>query len=130
LITSGKFFACGLRAFLLCSALASAQTTSPKDAGVPAASQASEPSESTPAFHASSRLVVVNAVVADRDGNPMSGLDRDDFQLLEDGKTQQLQVFEPHVPAKQPTAIPDVRLAPKAYTNSAKQVPGSAVNVA
>src|SRR5579863_8454262 len=90
-------------------------------------SDASE--ESTPTFHSSSRLVIVNVVVTDRDGNPIAGLGKDDFTVLEDGKPQQIQSFEPHVPVKQTTAIPDIRLPPGEFTNFPKQASNSAVNV-
>ncbi len=122
-----KCLACVLCIFLFGGAWASEQPSPPQDAQ-PAAKNP-ETSEPTAVFHSASHLVVVNVVVTDHDGNPISGLDRDDFQLLEDGKTQQVQVFEPHVPAKLPLAIPEVQLPPDEYTNSAKQVPGSAVNI-
>jgi VWFA-related protein len=121
---SGKFLTRVLLTFLLGGALALPQTHSPQTLQTP-----SETSNSIPAFRASSRLVVVNVVVADHNGAPISGLDKDDFQLLEDGKNQKIQVFEPHVPAKHLEPIPNVQLAPNEFTNSAKQAPDGAVNV-
>ena len=84
--------------------------------------------DTTPTFKASSRLVVVDVVATDRAGNPIAGLDRGDFTVLEDGKVQPLQVFEPHVPAKQ-VAVPDLVLPAGEFTNFPKQVSNSAVNV-
>src|SRR5450432_4770284 len=49
--------------------------------------------DSTPTFKSSSRLVVVDVVVTGRDGNPIAGLDKADFTVLEDGKVQALQSF-------------------------------------
>jgi hypothetical protein len=43
--------------------------------------------------------VIVNVVATDR-GNPIAGLGKDDFTILEDGKAQQVQSFEPHLPVK------------------------------
>jgi VWFA-related protein len=97
----------------------------------PAASPTSPPApapDATPTFKSSSRLVVVDVVATDRAGNPIAGLDKGDFTVLEDGKVQPLQVFEPHVPAKQ-VAVPDLVLPPGEFTNFPKQVSNSAVNV-
>jgi len=85
--------------------------------------------ESTPTFHSSTRLVIVNLVATDRDGNPIAGLGKDDFTVLEDGKAQQLQAFEPHLPVKQMMAIPDLHLPVGQFTNFPKQASNSAVNV-
>ena len=85
--------------------------------------------ESTPTFHSSSRLVIVNVVVSDRDGNPIAGLGRNDFTIFEDGKAQQVQAFEPHVPVRQLAAISDFHLPPSEFTNFPKQASNSAVNV-
>lgn len=46
-----------------------------------------------PTFRADTRLVEVNALVADRDGRPLDGLTRDDFIVLEDGKPQSIELF-------------------------------------
>jgi VWFA-related protein len=46
-----------------------------------------------PAFRAGTELVLVNAVVRDKDGI-VRGLQRDDFTILEDGKPQQVQSFD------------------------------------
>ena len=92
----------------------------------PASSATSEP---IPTFHSSSRLVVVNVVVTDRDGTTLSGLRKEDFALSEDGKPQAVRVFEPHVPPRQPAAIPDLHLGPDEYTNFPKMATSSAVNV-
>jgi VWFA-related protein len=93
------------------------------------AAQTPGASESTPTFHASSRLVVVNVVVTDRDGKPITGLKKEDFELLEDGKTQPLQVFESHVPVRQAGSIPDLHLGPGEFTNFPKMAANSAINV-
>src|SRR5450631_2072011 len=85
--------------------------------------------DSTPTFKSSTRLVVVDVVVTDRDGNPVAGLDKADFTVLEDGKVQALQSFEPHVPVKETAAIPDLPLPAGEFTNFPKQAANSAVNI-
>jgi VWFA-related protein len=45
-------------------------------------------------FETTSQLVVVNVVAKDKSGNPIEGLSASDFTVTEDGKQQQLKVFE------------------------------------
>jgi VWFA-related protein len=45
-------------------------------------------------FEATTQLVVVNVSVKGKDGEPVDNLKASDFVLLEDGKPQQLKVFE------------------------------------
>ena len=45
-------------------------------------------------FETTTQLVVVNVSVKDRNGNPIEGLKASDFIVLEDGKPQQIRVFE------------------------------------
>lgn len=50
--------------------------------------------EGTVTFRATTRLVILNVTVTDSKGRPVEGLTRDDFEILEDGKPQQIAVFE------------------------------------
>ncbi|MDE3164364.1 MAG: VWA domain-containing protein, partial [Acidobacteriota bacterium] len=59
-----------------------------------AAQQAAAPSKGTIKFEATSQLVVVNVAVRGKDGAPLEGLKAGDFTVTEDGKTQQIKVFE------------------------------------
>jgi VWFA-related protein len=52
---------------------------------------------STPTLKLNSRLVYVDVVVRDPHGRFVHGLTQQDFQLLEDGKPQPLDFFEPHI---------------------------------
>ncbi|HEX8813134.1 MAG TPA: VWA domain-containing protein, partial [Terracidiphilus sp.] len=113
----------GIASLFLCAGVALTVAQTPTS---PATSEANEP---TPTFRSSSRLVVVDVVVANREGKPISGLKKEDFNLLEDGKDQTLQVFEPHVPVRQPGAVPDLHLGPGEYTNFPKLAANSAINV-
>ena len=78
-----------LLALLICGYVAPAQLLNKGNA--PAASlnvRPIAPPDSTPTFKSSSRLVVVDVVVTDREGNPIAGLDKSNFTVLEDGKVQ------------------------------------------
>jgi VWFA-related protein len=50
--------------------------------------------QTVPTFPAAVELVTVDAVVLDRDGNPVAGLSRDDFVVTEDGRPQEIVGFE------------------------------------
>ena len=55
------------------------------------------PSDSRVAiFRAETRLVLLDVVVTNGKGEPVSSLHRDDFQVTEDGKPQTVSVFEEH----------------------------------
>ena len=45
-------------------------------------------------FSVSTNLVIVNVGVRDGDGRPVADLEPEDFEILEDGKKQQISVFE------------------------------------
>src|SRR5579884_3264864 len=45
-------------------------------------------------FETTTDLVVVDVNVRDRDGRPVEGLKKEDFTIFEDGKPQQIAVFE------------------------------------
>ena len=47
-------------------------------------------------FRAETRLVLLDVVVTNGKGEPVSSLHRDDFQVTEDGKPQSVSVFEEH----------------------------------
>jgi len=47
-----------------------------------------------PIFRTTTQLVVVDVFVRDRSGKEITGLSREDFTLLEDGKPQQIAIFE------------------------------------
>ena len=63
---------------------------------LPCFSQDPSPSQETPitTLRTSSRLVVLDVVVADKSGKPASPLSKDDFMILEDGKPQTIASFE------------------------------------
>lgn len=48
----------------------------------------------TATFETTTQLVIVNIFVKDREGKPIQGLKPSDFSVTEDGKPQQIRVFE------------------------------------
>jgi VWFA-related protein len=48
----------------------------------------------TPRLSVTTELVLVNVVVRDKKGNPITGLKKEDFTLLEDGKKQEISSFD------------------------------------
>jgi len=76
------------------------------------------PQQQTPTFRVRIDYVEVDVVVTDREGNLVRDLKKEDFQVLEDGKTQSINTFtlvdipieRADRPLFQPTAIePDVK---------------------
>jgi Ca-activated chloride channel homolog len=60
--------------------------------GVPLRAQEEQPR--VPTFRGEVNAVLVDVVVLDRDGSPVSGLTRDDFEVLEDGTPQSIATFD------------------------------------
>jgi VWFA-related protein len=52
------------------------------------------PAQEIPTFKAEAKLVVVNVAVKDKSGKPVTTLRKQDFELLEDGKAQEISAFE------------------------------------
>ncbi len=48
----------------------------------------------SPTFRSNTNLVIVNVAIKDKNGKPIEDLKKDQFTLLEDGKPQQISVFE------------------------------------
>jgi VWFA-related protein len=92
--------------------------------------QASTPSrQELPAatIRVSTRLVLVDVVVTDKQGKPVSGLRRDDFTLEENGKAQKVAIYtapEEHSAAAAPAPPPGI------YSNRAQyRSPGGPITV-
>ena len=95
----------GIVLFILFSAAISAVARPP---------QLSREDVNTPAVRVSARLVLVDAVVTDKSGQRITGLTKDDFTVLENGKPQKLSAFSFEVP-EPPSPRP--ALPPNVYTN-------------
>ena len=87
----------------------------------------------TPTFRSQARLVQLDVAVTDSNGRPIAGLQQSDFTVLEDGKPQEIRVFEPHTPAtKQATAsaaAPSVPLPPHTFTNRVATPPDGPLSI-
>jgi VWFA-related protein len=59
-----------------------------------AATLSGQAGRSQPSFPAQAEAITVDVVVLDRDGQPVSGLTKDDFTLLEGGRPQTIVAFE------------------------------------
>ena len=85
-------------------------------AGAAAQAQQSARQESpVPALRVTTRLVQANVVVTDKHGNPIGGLTKEDFSLLDDKKPQEIQVFS--IAANSPSVEPLPALPPDTYSN-------------
>jgi VWFA-related protein len=76
-----------------------------------AQSAGASPSTQQPVYtlHANKRVVLTDVTVTDRKGNPIHGLNASAFQILDNGKPQDLASFEEH-------AGPPIEYAPPAVT--------------
>ena len=55
--------------------------------------QAPPQAQDTPTFRSGVQLIDVDVVVTDKDGMPVRNLTRDDFEIIEDGKVQDIRTF-------------------------------------
>jgi len=82
---------------------------------------AAEGNPANPVFRTTTRLVEVDVVVTDKQGKPVAGLTQADFTVLQDGKPQQIRVFDPHTAnnhAAAPSAVANApKLPPNTYSN-------------
>jgi hypothetical protein len=60
-------------------------------------SQTTDPANSSPArFQSKVQVVLVDVVVTDHNDQPIAGLQKEDFELLEEGKPQAIASFKEH----------------------------------
>lgn len=67
-----------------------------------------------PTIRVSTHLVLVDVVVTDKQGKPVSGLNREDFVLQEKGKAQKIAFF---TPSSESQSQPAPALPPGIYSN-------------
>lgn len=84
--------------------------------------------QSVPTFQAKAHLVLVDVVVTNNKGEPVTGLKKEDFEVLEDGKPQSVSTFEEHKGAP-PSQIKLPPMPPHVYTNFPLVQTADSVNV-
>jgi VWFA-related protein len=89
---------------------------------------AQDNSAPVPTVKAKVREVLVDVVVTDSKGDPIPGLKHEDFQLLEDGKTQPIRMFVEHKGAP-PTQFKLPPMPPNVYTNFPVTQSADSVNI-
>jgi VWFA-related protein len=105
---------------------------------VPLAAQNQSPSPTnanagpqTPAatFQISGKAVLLDVVVTDKSGNPVTGLKPEAFSVLEKGKPQTISYFEEHKDAEDTKPVELPLLPMNVFTNFTPIQPPAAVNV-
>lgn len=88
------------------------------------------PETVTPTIRSTVRMVLVDVVVTNGKDEPVKGLTKDQFQILEDGKPQTMASFEEHA------GMPDVpelsrmaKLPPNVFSNAPLARAGEAANI-
>ena len=120
-----------------CLLYTSGQTGSSLPATAPAATPAvpngTQPVATTgvATIHARTNLVVVDVVVTDSKKNPIHGLQKSDFTLMEDGKLQVIRNFEEHteVPLSATAVVAPEKLPAGLFTNKSAAPANGPVNV-
>jgi VWFA-related protein len=87
---------------------------------------AAQNSAAPPTLQVYSRLTVVDVTATDSDGNPVHGLTKSDFTILEDGKPQSIRTFEE---VGERPVMPFREQPPNVYTNLQPDAPSTAVNI-
>ena len=120
----------GLKIILLSSALCGVGSAFWGVAALGAQTTPADPSR-TPVFKANARAVVVDVVVTKGNGDPVTALTKNSFQLIEDGKPQAIDYFEEHtvraLPASALKPLPPMPAG--VYTNVPAAPEPDAVNV-
>ena len=112
----------------------SSQDASRPQSGSAQASNADQPSQNAPVLKVEVRVVLVDVVVTNKKGEPVTGLKKDQFTVLEDGTPENIASFEehhdtPHISSPQATANSSAPLPPNTYTSSQTVQPSDSMNV-
>jgi len=87
------------------------------------------PAGATPVIRVDTRLVVIDVVVSDKQGRPVTGLKKEDFSIKENSKEQTIKAFEAHLPSAQQQSLPKFNLPAYTYTNVPLLPVDSSVNI-
>ncbi len=108
----------------------SAMVQATQTSGAPTPASSSQPKEQArgqssaapTTLRATTRLVEISVVVQDKHGDPVTGLKKSDFVVLDDRKPQEVQTFE--VETNQVPKHPPAPLPPDTYTNRLQERAG------
>lgn len=81
-----------------------------------------------PSFKTNAQAVSLDVVVTSSNGQPILALGKQEFEVLEDGKPQAIDLFEEHTATSAPAATTP-QLPPHVYTNQPAAPQGDSVNV-
>ncbi len=100
------------------------------DVSANAQSTAGSPSTQQPVYtlHTDKRVVLTDVTVTDRQGNPIHGLNASAFQILDNGKPQNLASFEEHS-GPPVESVPSDATKPGVYSNEFLLHPPPVYNV-
>lgn len=79
-------------------------------------------------FQTSVRVVVVDISVSDSNGRPVQGLHKQDFQVLEDSKPQEITFFQEYTDTL-PSEIKQPPLPPNVFSNAPRSESASSINI-
>lgn len=118
------------RRFMVCPVLVPLLAPFVLLSGVPAQTP-QQPSSQAPVLHAQAHDVVVDLVVTDEKGAPVTGLKASDFQIFENGKPQTADFFEEHQAKTIPPGFkaPLPAAAPNFHTNIPPAPESDSVNI-
>jgi VWFA-related protein len=83
----------------------------------------------TPPLQINVRNVLLDVVVTDKKGIAVPGLHKEDFEVLESGKPQTIEYFEPHFPSASVATASAPPLPPNTFTNVSVVEPNQAINI-
>jgi VWFA-related protein len=109
-VASGEWRRFAFAAFLIGFFVVAAPNAAPQQPAAPQKPAAPVRPQKQVIFRSNLELVLVNVVVHDKDGNVVKNLKRDDFTVVEDGRTQTVSTFDqedlPTVATPAETAVP------------------------
>jgi len=109
------------------TANAQAQTQSSTPTPRPGKNPQAKPNSTAQPLRATTRLVQVSVIVHDKHGDPITGLTKNDFVILDDKKPQAIQTFS--VQSNEPSKIQPQELPPDTFTNRMEARGGAPPNV-
>jgi VWFA-related protein len=87
------------------------------------------PADQQPTLRVTSRSVVLDVIVTDRNGKPVTGLKKDAFTLTESGSPQAISFFEENSPVPPPPSAQIPKMPTDVFTNFSPFPNPPAVNV-